>query len=173
MSDSSPLEWAARSPRRVAHGFVLAVRDARNGGSPRAFLVPPPRRVRRGLSQVRRRGVVPRHVGRHDVGDDAAVLGPDTVALPPACQQDRGDAPGCADRPCERGVLLRLEPCFPATPPLSPEYGDRDHCRQELEALESHERIDSWLESPTRKPVDQSRLATLDSLLGGAANSRK
>jgi hypothetical protein len=33
----------------------------------------------------RRRGVVPRHVGRHDGGDDAAVLGPDAVALPPGC----------------------------------------------------------------------------------------
>src|SRR5712691_13408512 len=32
---------------------------------------------------VRRRGVVPWHVGRDDGGDDAAVLGPDAVALPP------------------------------------------------------------------------------------------
>src|SRR3984893_1217383 len=30
-----------------------------------------------------RRGVVPRHVGRDDGGDDPAVLGPDAVALPP------------------------------------------------------------------------------------------
>ena len=32
---------------------------------------------------ARRRGVVPRHVGRDDGGDDAAVPGPDAVALPP------------------------------------------------------------------------------------------
>src|SRR6266581_7164765 len=31
---------------------------------------------------ARRRGVVPRHVGRDDGGNDAAVLGPDAVALP-------------------------------------------------------------------------------------------
>src|SRR6266508_1708752 len=31
----------------------------------------------------RRRGVVPRHVGRDDGGDDAAVFGPNAVALPP------------------------------------------------------------------------------------------
>ena len=31
---------------------------------------------------ARRRGVVPRHVGRDDGGDDAAVAGPDAVALP-------------------------------------------------------------------------------------------
>ena len=41
----------------------------------------------------------------------------------------------------------------------SPEFGNRDHCRQELEAFESHERIDSGPKSPTRKPVDQGRLA--------------
>ena len=31
----------------------------------------------------RRRGVIPRHVGRHDGGDDAAVPGPDAGAVPP------------------------------------------------------------------------------------------
>ena len=54
----------------------------------------------------------------------------------------------------------------------SPEFGNRDHCRQELEAFESHERIDSGPKSPTRKPVDQGRLATLDSLLGGFLGRR-
>ena len=37
---------------------------------------------------ARRRGVVPRHVGRDDGGDDAAVAGPDAVALPPGRRQD-------------------------------------------------------------------------------------
>src|SRR5882672_2133928 len=32
---------------------------------------------------ARRSGVVPRHVGRDDGGDDAAVLAPNAVALPP------------------------------------------------------------------------------------------
>ena len=50
----------------------------------------------------------------------------------------------------------------------SPEFGDRDHGCQELEAFESHQRLDSGLKPPTRKPVDHCRLATLDSLLGGA-----
>jgi hypothetical protein len=54
----------------------------------------------------------------------------------------------------------------------SPEFGNRDHCRQELEAFESHERIDSGPKSPTRKPVEQGRLATLDSLLGGFLGRR-
>src|SRR5215831_2478905 len=34
-------------------------------------------------------GVVPRYVGSDDGGDDAAVLGPDVVALPPSPWQDR------------------------------------------------------------------------------------
>jgi hypothetical protein len=50
----------------------------------------------------------------------------------------------------------------------SPEFGNRDHCRQELEAFESHECIDGGLKSPTRKPVDHGPLASLDSFLGGA-----
>src|SRR5437667_6368163 len=37
---------------------------------------------------ARRRGVVPWHVGRDDGGDDAAVLGPNAVALPPGRWQD-------------------------------------------------------------------------------------
>ena len=44
----------------------------------------------------RRRGVVPLHVGRDDGGDDAAVLGPNAVALPPGRWQDRRDAPRSA-----------------------------------------------------------------------------
>ena len=32
----------------------------------------------------------------------------------------------------------------------SPEFGNRDHGRQELEAFERHERIDSGFKSPTR-----------------------
>src|SRR5712691_4332454 len=47
---------------------------------------------------ARRRGVVPRHVGLDDGGDDAAVPGPDAVALPPGRRQDRADAPRSADR---------------------------------------------------------------------------
>ena len=54
----------------------------------------------------------------------------------------------------------------------SPEFGNRDHCRQELVAFVSHERIDRGPKSPTRKPVDQGRLATLDSLLGGFLGRR-
>src|SRR5207249_4754837 len=37
---------------------------------------------------ARRRGVVPRHVGRDDGGDDAAILGANAVALPPGRRQD-------------------------------------------------------------------------------------
>ena len=40
---------------------------------------------------ARRRGVVPRHVGRDDVSDDAAILGANAVALPPDRRQDRRD----------------------------------------------------------------------------------
>src|SRR5215204_6449954 len=47
---------------------------------------------------ARRRGVVPRHVGRDDGSDDAAILGANAVALPPGRRQDRRDAPGSADR---------------------------------------------------------------------------
>jgi hypothetical protein len=54
----------------------------------------------------------------------------------------------------------------------SAEFGNRDHCRQELVAVESHERIDRGPKSPTRKPVDPGRLATLDSLLGGFLGRR-
>src|SRR6266568_4938329 len=58
---------------------------------------------------VRRRGVVPRHVGRDDGGDDAAVLGPDAVALPPGRWQHWRDAPRPADRARGHGLLLRLD----------------------------------------------------------------
>src|SRR5437879_891599 len=58
---------------------------------------------------ARRRGVVPRHVGRYDGGDDVAVLGPHAVALPPGRWQDRQDAPRSADRARGRGLLLRLD----------------------------------------------------------------
>src|SRR5713101_9494358 len=75
---------------------------------------------------ARRRGVVPWHVGRDDGGDDAAVLGPNAVALPPGRWQDsrlrqgygelrrssakaRRDAPRSADRARGRGLLLRLD----------------------------------------------------------------
>src|SRR5258705_7470706 len=47
---------------------------------------------------ARRRGVVPGHVGRDDGGDDAAILGPDAVALPPGRRRDRRAALGSADR---------------------------------------------------------------------------
>src|SRR6266699_4852120 len=58
---------------------------------------------------ARRRGVVPRHVGRDDGGDDAAVVAPNAVALPPGRWQDRRDTPGSADRARGRGLLLRLD----------------------------------------------------------------
>src|SRR6266568_3719872 len=49
-----------------------------------------------------RRGVVPWHVDRDDGGDDAAVLGPDAMALPPA-------RPRPVDHTCGRGLLRRLD----------------------------------------------------------------
>src|SRR5207249_11632020 len=58
---------------------------------------------------ARRRGVVPWHVGRDDGGDDAAVLGPHAVALPPGGWQHRRDVPRWADRARGRGLLLRLD----------------------------------------------------------------
>src|SRR5437762_13770487 len=57
---------------------------------------------------ARRRGVVPWHVGRDDGDDDAAVLGPDAVALPSGRWLDRRDAPRSAYRARGRGLLLRL-----------------------------------------------------------------
>src|SRR6266849_6295123 len=56
---------------------------------------------------ARRRGVVPRHVGRDDGGDDAAVLSPNAVALPPGRWPGSRDAPQSADRARGRGLLLR------------------------------------------------------------------
>ena len=58
---------------------------------------------------ARRRGVVPRHVGRDDGSNDAAILGANAVALPPGSRQDRRDAPGSADRAGGRRLLLRLD----------------------------------------------------------------
>src|SRR2546421_2046535 len=58
---------------------------------------------------AQRRGVVPRHVGRDDGGDDAAVPGPNAVALPPGRWQDRRNVPRSADRARGRGLLLRLD----------------------------------------------------------------
>src|SRR5436190_9542979 len=58
---------------------------------------------------ARRRGVVPWHVGRDDGGDDAAVLGPDAVALPPGRRQTGRDAPQSAVRTRGCGLLLRLD----------------------------------------------------------------
>src|SRR5216117_3775673 len=51
---------------------------------------------------ARRRRVVPRHVGRDDGGDDAAVPGPDAAALPPG-------RPRPADLARGRGLLRRLD----------------------------------------------------------------
>src|SRR2546427_8773527 len=51
---------------------------------------------------ARRGGVVPGHVGRDDGRDDAAVPGPDAVALPPG--RPRPD-----DRARGRGLLRRLD----------------------------------------------------------------
>src|SRR5437660_933976 len=50
-----------------------------------------------------RRDIVRRHVGRDDGGDDAAVPGPDAVALSPGGWQDPRDAPRPADRARGRG----------------------------------------------------------------------
>src|SRR6516164_2171606 len=58
---------------------------------------------------ARRRGVVPRHVGRDDGSDDAAILGANAVALPQGRRQDRREAPGPADRSGGPGVLLRVD----------------------------------------------------------------
>src|SRR5213594_4413727 len=57
---------------------------------------------------ARRRGVVPWHVG-DDGGDDAAVLGPNAVALPPSRWRDRRGAPRSADRARGRRLLVRLD----------------------------------------------------------------
>src|SRR5712671_1431202 len=58
---------------------------------------------------ARRRGVVPWHVGRDDGGDDAAVSGPDAVALPPGRWRTRRDAPQSADRTRGFGLLPRVD----------------------------------------------------------------
>src|SRR5438105_11213446 len=58
---------------------------------------------------ARRRGIVPLHVGRDDGGDDAPVLDPDAVALPPGRWQARRDPPRSADRARGHGLLLRLD----------------------------------------------------------------
>src|SRR5206468_13019696 len=55
---------------------------------------------------ARRRGVVPRHVGRDDAGDDAAVLDANVVALPPGGWQDRRDPPRSADALVRHGYFL-------------------------------------------------------------------
>src|ERR1700732_130173 len=58
---------------------------------------------------ARRRGVVPRHVGRDDGSDDAAILGANAVALPPGRRQDRRDAPRSAVHAGGRWVLFRMD----------------------------------------------------------------
>src|SRR5258708_15458061 len=55
----------------------------------------------------RRRGVVPRHVGRDGGSGDAPILDANAVALPPGRWPDRRDAARSADRAGRRGVLLR------------------------------------------------------------------
>src|ERR1700704_4531230 len=54
----------------------------------------------------RRRGVVPRHVGRDDGSDDAAIPDTKSVALPPGHWPDRRDAARSGDRAGRRGGLL-------------------------------------------------------------------
>src|SRR5438445_11927079 len=56
-----------------------------------------------------RRGVVPRHVGRADGSDDAAILGANAVAPPPGRRRDRRVASRSADRARGRGVLLGVD----------------------------------------------------------------
>jgi predicted metal-binding membrane protein len=46
-----------------------------------------------GSDVARRRGVVPWHVGRNDGSDDAAVVGPNAVALPSGYRKDKRYAP--------------------------------------------------------------------------------
>src|SRR5882672_4478752 len=58
---------------------------------------------------VRRRSIVPWHVGRDDGGDDAAVPGPDAAALPPERWQAGSDASRSADAARRRGLLLRVD----------------------------------------------------------------
>src|SRR5437899_5544167 len=57
----------------------------------------------------RRRGIVPRHVGRDDGGDDAAILDANAVALPPGRWQGRRDAARSADRAGRGGVLFCVD----------------------------------------------------------------
>src|SRR5436189_4612514 len=54
------------------------------------------------VRMVGRRGVVPGYVGRHDGGDDAAILGSDAAALPPG-------RPRLADRARGRRLLRRVD----------------------------------------------------------------
>src|SRR5437773_8923453 len=56
-----------------------------------------------------RRGLVPRHVGRDDGSDDAAVPGPGSLALPPDPWQDGRGAPRSAGHARGGGLLLRLD----------------------------------------------------------------
>ena len=62
-----------------------------------------------GTGVARRRGVVPRHVGRDDGGDDAAVARPDAAALPRRPWRRRAGAPRSADRAGRRRLLRRLD----------------------------------------------------------------
>src|SRR5688500_9861936 len=62
-----------------------------------------------GADVVRRRGVVRRHVGRDDGGDDAAIVDPDAVALPRVHWRTGRRAPRLADRARRRGVLRGLD----------------------------------------------------------------
>src|SRR5678815_1595555 len=58
---------------------------------------------------ARRRGLVPRYVGRDDGGDDAAVPGSDAVALSSGRRQDRANVPWAADHARGRRLFLRLD----------------------------------------------------------------
>src|SRR5213080_824082 len=58
---------------------------------------------------AQRRGVVPGHVGRDDGSDDAAVPGPDSLALPPGSWQDGRGVPRSAGHARGRGLLLCLD----------------------------------------------------------------
>src|SRR5215510_1439252 len=55
-------------------------------------------------------GVVHRHVGRDDGGDDAAITRPGVVALPSNCWS-QWVSPRRPDDTRGRGILLRLGPC--------------------------------------------------------------
>jgi len=54
-------------------------------------------------------GIFPRHVGRDDGGDDAAILDADALALPSDCREDKPSAPKPANHVGGHRILLRMD----------------------------------------------------------------